>query len=114
MVDCRFVKPIDDSLIIELARGIPRIVTVEENMRQGGFGSAVLECLSDAGLAGIKVERIGIGDTFVEHGAPSILRARYGIDANAVVEAARRLWTDLPGEIDDSSSTPVEYLRLEN
>jgi len=108
VVDCRFVKPLDDGLIIELVRRIPRIVSVEENMRQGGFGSAVLECLSDTGLTGIKVERIGIGDTFVEHGAPSILRARYGVDASAVVQAARRICADLPGEIDDSSAEPIE------
>ena len=91
VVDCRFVKPLDTERIISLARRIPRIITVEENVRQGGFGSAVLECLSDAGVMGFAVERIGIRDTFVEHGAPQILRARYGVDATAIAQAAQRL-----------------------
>jgi len=91
VVDCRFVKPLDSERIVSLALRIPRIITVEENMRQGGFGSAVLECLSDAGLNDIAMHRIGIGDTFVEHGDPQILRSRYGVDATAIVQAAQRL-----------------------
>jgi len=55
VVDCRFVKPLDTERIISLARRIPRIITVEENVRQGGFGSAVLECLSGFGM----LERCG-------------------------------------------------------
>ena len=96
VVDCRFVKPLDDGLIVAMAQRIPWIVTVEENVLQGGFGSAVLECLSDAGVTGVDVVRIGIGDTYVEHGAPRILRARYGIDATSVVRAARRLCDKRP------------------
>jgi 1-deoxy-D-xylulose-5-phosphate synthase len=91
VVNCRYVKPLDSELLVELARDIPRIVTVEENVRQGGFGSAVWECLNDAGLNGIWVERIGIGDTFVEHGPPDILRSKYGVDATAIVRAVQRL-----------------------
>ncbi|MCK7514509.1 MAG: hypothetical protein MZV70_67865 [Desulfobacterales bacterium] len=59
VVDGRFVKPLDAALIVDLARRIPRIVTVEENVRQGGFGSAVLEALNDAGIRHVAVERIG-------------------------------------------------------
>jgi 1-deoxy-D-xylulose-5-phosphate synthase len=55
------------------------------------FGSAVLEYLSDAGLTDIAMRRIGIGDTFVEHGDPRLLRSRYGVDATAIVQAAQRL-----------------------
>jgi 1-deoxy-D-xylulose-5-phosphate synthase len=82
---------LDSEGIVSLALRIPRIITVEENMRQGGFGSAVLECLSDAGLTDIAMLRIGIGDTFVEHGDPQLLRSRYGVDATAIVQAAQRL-----------------------
>ncbi len=91
VVNCRFVKPLDADLIGSLAREIPRIITVEENVRQGGFGSAVLECLSDQGINGFRLQCIGIPDTFVEHGSQKILRSKYGIDASSIVNAAKRL-----------------------
>ncbi|MFZ2042265.1 MAG: 1-deoxy-D-xylulose-5-phosphate synthase [Desulfobacterales bacterium] len=96
VVNCRFVKPLDIDLISDLAAKIPRIVTVEENVRQGGFGSAVLEALSDRGLTGFALRRIGVGDTFVEHGPQKILRARYGIDAAAIVATAHKLLESTP------------------
>jgi 1-deoxy-D-xylulose-5-phosphate synthase len=89
VVNCRFVKPLDDALIIRLAREIPNIVTVEENVLQGGFGSAVLECLMDAGITNSRVVRIGIPDTYVEHGSQKILRSKYGIDTPGVIKAVR-------------------------
>jgi 1-deoxy-D-xylulose-5-phosphate synthase len=91
VVNCRFVKPLDIELIRSLAKKIPRIITIEENVRQGGFGSAVLEALNDAGISGFQLERIGIPDTFVEHGPQNLLRSKYGIDADAIVETANRL-----------------------
>jgi 1-deoxy-D-xylulose-5-phosphate synthase len=94
VVNCRFVKPLDSDLIVSLAREIPRIITVEENVRQGGFGSAVLECLSEQRITGYLMECIGIPDTFVEHGSQNLLRTKYGIDAPAIVNAAKRLLLD--------------------
>ena len=94
VVNCRFVKPLDSDLIVSLAREIPRIITVEENVRQGGFGSAVLECLSEQRITGYLLECIGIPDTFVEHGSQNLLRTKYGIDAPAIVNAAKRLLLD--------------------
>ena len=91
VVNARFVKPLDRKLITELARKIPRIVTVEENVLDGGFGSAVLECLSDEGVDGVRVVRIGIGNVFVEHGARNLLKEKYGVDAAAVAAAAEGL-----------------------
>ncbi|MBW2054393.1 MAG: 1-deoxy-D-xylulose-5-phosphate synthase [Deltaproteobacteria bacterium] len=91
VVNCRFVKPLDVDLIGALAREIPRIITVEENVRQGGFGSAVLEGLSDQGITGFRLECIGIPDIFVEHGPQKMLRSKYGIDASSIVDAAKRL-----------------------
>jgi len=91
VVNCRFVKPLDVDLIGALAREIPRIITVEENVRQGGFGSAVLEGLSDQGITGFRLECIGIPDIFVEHGPQKMLRSKYGIDASSIVNAAKRL-----------------------
>jgi 1-deoxy-D-xylulose-5-phosphate synthase len=91
VVDCRFVKPLDTRLILTLAKKIPRILTVEENVLQGGFGSAVLECLADGGMAGAAVRRIGIPDLFVEHGDQRRLRSRYGLDAEGIAAAGRAL-----------------------
>ncbi|MGD8270262.1 MAG: transketolase C-terminal domain-containing protein, partial [Desulfobacterales bacterium] len=91
VVNCRFVKPLDTELIGALSEKIPRIVTVEENVLAGGFGSAVLECLSDLGISGCTFRRIGIPDTFVEHGSQKLLRSKYGIDAPTIVKAARQL-----------------------
>jgi len=87
VVDCRFVKPLDAGLAVELARRIPRVVTIEENVRQGGFGSAVLEAFNDAGLDSVAVERIGLPDAFVEHGSQSLLRCKYGLNAAAICKA---------------------------
>jgi 1-deoxy-D-xylulose-5-phosphate synthase len=93
VVNSRFVKPLDVELICSLAKKHPRIITVEENVRQGGFGSAVLEAFNDCGISGYQMERIGIPDTFVEHGPQNLLRSKYGIDAAAIVETAKRLMT---------------------
>jgi len=91
VVNCRFAKPLDTELICSLARKIPRIITVEENVRQGGFGSAVIECLTDAGISDFRIERIGIPDQFIEHGTQKFLRSKYGLDAAAIVSAEKKL-----------------------
>jgi 1-deoxy-D-xylulose-5-phosphate synthase len=91
VVNCRFVKPLDVDLICALSEKIPRIITVEDNVRQGGFGSAVLEMLSENAITGVQMERIGIADVFVEHGPQNVLRSEYGIDIPDIVKAARRL-----------------------
>jgi 1-deoxy-D-xylulose-5-phosphate synthase len=91
VVNCRFVKPLDAELIGSLAQKIPAVITVEENIRQGGFGSAVLECLNDLDVTGFALKRIGIPDTFVEHGSQSQLRSQYGINAATIVQTAKKL-----------------------
>lgn len=93
VVNCRFVKPLDVALLSELAQKIPRIITVEENMRQGGFGSAILECLNDEDIQ-FHIKRIGIEDTFVEHGPQKVLRQKYHVDSAAIVKAAEKLVTN--------------------
>jgi 1-deoxy-D-xylulose-5-phosphate synthase len=66
---------------------------VEENVLEGGFGSAILECLNDQQINGISLQRIGIPGTFVEHGSQKILRSKYEIDAEAIARQARQLLT---------------------
>ena len=89
VVNCRFVKPLDVELITRLATEIPFMVTVEENVLPGGFGSAVVECLMDAGIIDSRVVRLGIPDTYVEHGSQKTLRSKYGIDTSGIVKAVR-------------------------
>ena len=88
VVNCRFIKPLDTARLVGLARRHRKIITVEENVRQGGFGSAVLECLSDADVTGFTLKRIGLPDNFVEHGAPDTLRSKYGLDADGIARTA--------------------------
>ncbi len=88
VINARFVKPIDGEMIREVASRVPRIVTIEENVLQGGFGSAVIEYLSDSEINHVKVKRLGIGDKFIEQGKPGSLKAKYGIDADGIFLAA--------------------------
>jgi 1-deoxy-D-xylulose-5-phosphate synthase len=88
VVNVRFIKPLDQELIIPLARDIRQIITVEENTLQAGFGSAVLELLSDHGINDVMVKRLAISDQFVEHGPQNDLRHTYKVDASAIINAA--------------------------
>ena len=88
VVNARFIKPLDRELLLSIASRIPRFITVEENVLQGGFGSAVMECLNDAGTSPVKIIRVGIPDTFVEQGSMDRLRAVYGIDEDGLYKAA--------------------------
>jgi len=91
VVNSRFVKPLDADLIVQLSQGIKRVITVEENVLHGGFGSAVLECLSRQKIFDIRTQCIGIADTFVEHGSQEELRSVHGLNAEAIVAAAREM-----------------------
>ena len=81
-----FVKPLDIELLLDTVRSVPRIVTVEENVIAGGFGSAVLEALADAGVNDVAVHRIGMPDFFIEHGTAADQRQRLQLDAQGIVE----------------------------
>ena len=81
-----FVKPLDVDLLLASARSTGRIVTVEENVLAGGFGSAVLETLTEAGMEDVVVHRIGMPDSFVEHGTAAAQRHRLQLDAEGIAE----------------------------
>jgi len=91
VINARFVKPLDIDLIGTYAARSPHVVTVEENTLPGGFGSAVMEALLDANISGFKIKRVGIDDVFVDHGPQKLLRRLYGVDADAIVDAALKL-----------------------
>ena len=91
VVNARFVKPLDEELIVRLASSIPRLVTVEENSLKGGFGSAVLELLEEKGLNRVMVHRIGIPDEIVPHGDTTLLLSKYGLDENSIYLQIKKL-----------------------
>lgn len=88
VVNARFVKPLDAELIMSVANKTGRLVTVEENALQGGFGSAVLEMLYDSGMQNVKIKRLGIPDRYIEQGSQAQLRKDVGIDAEGITAAA--------------------------
>lgn len=84
--DMRFLKPLDEGLLTEVAARFKRIVTLEDGVRTGGLGSAVLEWLSDHGVT-TPVVRLGLPDAFVEHGSLKELHALCGIDVAGIKRA---------------------------
>ncbi len=95
VVDARFAKPVDSELILGLAGKTRRLVTVEENTLNGGFGSAVLEILARAKLNQIKIECIGLPDQFIEHGSQELLRAKFDLDSAGIVRRIKAAFPEL-------------------
>lgn len=91
VVNARFVKPLDAELILPLARRTGRVLTVEENVLAGGFGSAVLELFEEHGEHPPHFRRLGVRDEFVEHGSQAELRETHGLNADAVVAETLRM-----------------------
>lgn len=87
--DMRFLKPLDERLLTEVGARFRRIVTLEDGVRNGGFGSAVLEWLSDHGMTA-QVTRLGLPDQFVEHGPVADLHRLCGIDVEGIKNALTR------------------------
>jgi 1-deoxy-D-xylulose-5-phosphate synthase len=85
VVNARFVKPLDETLILALAQTKRLLVTVEEAYLAGGFGSAVLELLEEHALLNqVRVVRIGVPDKIITHGDAKLLLAKYGLDADGI------------------------------
>jgi len=90
LYDIRFLKPLDDGLLQEVAQNFKQLVTIEDGVIDGGFGSAVLEFLSNHGYSNA-VKRLGINDTFVEHGTPEELYTMLGLDCNGIANELKKL-----------------------
>ena len=91
MVNARFVRPMDLGMLLPLAKRCRLLVTVEENNMHGGFGSGVVELLSQQlGEAMPRVRIIGLPDKFLEHGSNRELRERYGLSAAGVTATVLR------------------------
>ncbi|SEA13677.1 1-deoxy-D-xylulose-5-phosphate synthase [Desulfuromusa kysingii] len=90
VIDARFIKPLDADLILSQVQKAPFVVTAEENSLQGGFGSSVLELISDAGMT-LPVERIGIPDRFIGQGTQAELRTQLGLSSAEIVKRVLQL-----------------------
>ncbi len=86
--DMRFVKPLDEETLHHVFRNFKHVITIEEGVLQGGFGSAILEFMADHGYS-VNVKRIGIPDVFVDHGTPEELHREYGLDQQGIYLAAK-------------------------
>lgn len=91
--DMRFAKPLDEQLLHEACRTYPKIVTVEDGCVEGGFGSAILEFMSQHGYKN-DVKILGIPDKIVEHGTPDQLHTECGYDAQSIANAVREMMKD--------------------
>lgn len=93
VINARFVKPLDEKLILSVfAKGIP-VVVVEDNTIVGGFGSAILELASKKGFAPTCVRMLGVPDRFVEHDSIDSLRQKLGLSASRIAEVSREVVT---------------------
>jgi 1-deoxy-D-xylulose-5-phosphate synthase len=91
VVNSRFVKPLDQELIVNVAKRVRYVVTVEEGCKIGGFGSAVLETLSDADVTDVKTKVLGLPDWYIEQGPQDLLRERYGLTAEGIYQSVKGL-----------------------
>lgn len=99
VVNARFIKPIDEELVLRYCRPGAKVVTVEEGSIAGGFGAAVMEKCAELGISGVEFHNIGIPDVYVSHGSQSVLRAQYDLHAEGIAARTKsfvRQVTDVP------------------
>jgi 1-deoxy-D-xylulose-5-phosphate synthase len=90
VVNMRFIKPLDEAMVLEMARTHDYLLTVEENAVMGGAGAAVMECLQAHGLAK-PIRCLGLPDQFIEHGSHETMLAECGLDHNGIKSAIEKL-----------------------
>jgi 1-deoxy-D-xylulose-5-phosphate synthase len=91
VINARFVKPLDEDLILKTAAAINKIITIEENILQGGFGSAILELLAEKNITGIWVKRLGIPDEFVDHATQTEQHHKYGLNEEGIIRTIKEM-----------------------
>ena len=91
VVNARFLKPLDVATVADLLSHTPRLITIEENVRTGGYGQQIKDALSERGFSGVAHTIMALPDHFVEHGTQDVIRADCGLSAEAVVEEAKKL-----------------------
>ena len=105
VINARFIKPLDEELIVRMARKIKNIVAIEENTLYGGFTSAVAECLMDHDIPNVRLKRIGTPDEFIEHGSQGELRRDHGLDEAGILKTVLEFMKNDP----KVAQTPKPY-----
>jgi 1-deoxy-D-xylulose-5-phosphate synthase len=103
VVNARFAKPLDAERFLAIAARIGRVLTVEEHVIAGGFGSAVSELFVERG-AKVELEILGVPDEWVDHGAQKLWRKHFGLDADGIAAAVRRRWPRLADDASERES----------
>jgi len=96
VINARFIKPLDDELILRYCKPGSKVVTVEEGGLAGGFGSAIMERVQELKIEGVEFERIGIPDVYVHHGTQDVLRAEFDLLPDGIAARVKRFVA--PGE----------------
>ncbi|MHB1184457.1 MAG: 1-deoxy-D-xylulose-5-phosphate synthase [Desulfobulbia bacterium] len=91
VINPRFVRPLDDALICEWANRTGKVITIEDNVKKGGFGSAILELFAQKNLWTVRTKVLGLPDKFMEHGTQAQLRSKGNIDGPAIIVEALAL-----------------------
>lgn len=104
VINARFVKPLDKELIAQVAKRVRYVVTVEEGAKMGGFGSAVLEALSEEGITHVRTKILGLPDWYIEQGPQDLLRERYGLTAEGIYDSIKELLGKASPSIDRLST----------
>ena len=97
VINARFVKPLDGDLIAAVAKEVKCLLTVEESTAMGGFGSAVLELLSEKGIINVPTKCLGLPDWYIEQGPQDLLREKYGLTADGIHQQAKELIAHVAG-----------------
>ncbi len=107
VIDAKFIKPLDEKAILAAAKSCGRLVTVEENSKMGGFGSAVVELLAENNM-NAAVQLVGTPDRFLEHSTPSVLKEKVGLEAANIAAAARELIPTVANPAEDLQITDLK------
>jgi len=112
VINARFAKPLDHELIVGVAKRVRYVITVEEGCKMGGFGSGVLEALSDAGVTGVTTKILGLPDWYIEQGPQDLLRERYGLTTEGIYRSVKELVSKSPTDSRDRElfSAVIDHL----
>jgi 1-deoxy-D-xylulose-5-phosphate synthase len=95
VLNARFVKPPDHELLGQVAKRVQALLTVEEGAKMGGFGSAVLESLSEQGITHLRTKLLGLPDRYIEQGPQDLLREKYGLTVDGIAQSVKTLLASL-------------------
>jgi 1-deoxy-D-xylulose-5-phosphate synthase len=104
VIDSRFAKPLDSELILKYGRLARRIITLEENVLIGGFGSSVRTLFAREKVCEVTIDSLGLPDHFIEHGNADLFRTKFNLDAEGIADHIRYLFPELPVESQSAQS----------